>query len=398
MRLDFDESDRAFRDEVRAFFAECVPPFSGERVRAGLRLEPDEIVAYQRRLAAHGWGAPTWPVEYGGTGWTHSQLYIFESEAARAGAPVQFHQGLELIGPIIFTYGSQEQKARYLPRIIAAEDWWCQGYSEPGAGSDLASLRSTAVRDGDHYIVTGQKMWTSYAHVATHMFTLVRTSGGERRQDGISLLLIDMRTPGIKIRPVLTLDERHHTNEVFLDEVRVPIAARVGEEGKGWSYGKVLLDRERGVAAATALRLSQQLRGIREAAARPRAGRVPLLQESGFRSRLAQLEIEVLATEAMVMRLMADAHRGKDSGPRASMLKLRWSELLQRCMQLWVEVLGFEAARYRSLDEGEYVSTDMPHAMEGALYSRVTSIYGGASEIQRNIIARRALGLGSGVA
>ena len=394
MRLDFDATECAFREEVRSFFSDRGPRFPRERVRAGLRPEPNGIIAYQRALAQRGWGAPTWPVEYGGTGWTPTQLYIFESEAARAGAPVQFHQGLELVGPIIFTYGCEEQKARYLPRIISADDWWCQGYSEPGAGSDLASLRTSAVRDGSDYVVTGQKMWTSYAHIASHMFALVRTSVAERRQDGISLLLIDMHSPGIRIQPIRTLDERHHVNEVFLDEVRVPIANCVGEEGKGWTYGKVLLDRERGVAAANALRLSQQLRAIEDAAARARRpGGEPLIRESTFRSRLAQLQIEVIAIEAMVMRLMADAQHGGDSGPRASMLKVRWSELLQQCMQLWLETLGYEAAQFRSLDDSTEFPQDMPFVMEGALYSRVTSIYGGASEIQRNIIARRALGL-----
>lgn len=394
MNLDLDPTDAGFRDEVRAFFTENVPPSWRTRVRAGLRLEPDELIDYQRRLVARGWGAPTWPAEYGGTGWTPTQLYIFESEASRADAPAQFHQGLELIGPIIFTYGSVEQKARYLPRIIRADDWWCQGYSEPGAGSDLASLRTRAVRDGDHYVVNGQKMWTSYAHVASHMFALVRTSVQERKQDGISLLLIDMRTPGIKVRPVVTLDEKHHTNEVFLDDVRVPVANLVGEEGKGWSYGKVLLDRERGVGAANALRLSQQLRAVREAACRTKIGDKALIDDPSFRSKIAQTEIETIAVETMVMRLMADAAAGKDSGPRASMLKLRWSELLQRSTELWIEALGVNAAVYRPLDVGAgRCPADMPYAMQGALYARVTSIYGGSSEIQRNIIARRLLGL-----
>jgi alkylation response protein AidB-like acyl-CoA dehydrogenase len=394
MNLDLDPAALALRAEAREFFADNVASSWRTRVRAGLRLEPAELINYQRRLAARGWGAPTWPKIHGGTGWTPTQLYVFESEASRADAPPQFHQGLELIGPLIFTYGSPEQKARFLPRIIQAEDWWCQGYSEPGAGSDLASLRTRAVRDGDHYVVNGQKTWTSYAHVATHMFTLVRTSVEERKQAGISLLLIDMKAPGISVRPIATLDGKHHVNEVFLDDVRVPVTDLLGEEGKGWSYGKVLLDRERGVGAANALRLSQQLRAVREAAGRTTIGGKPLLQESSFRERLAQVEIEAIAIENMVMRLMADAAAGKDSGPRASMLKLRWSELLQQSLELWTEALGANASSFGEIEGvNAELPADMPYAMQGALYSRVTTIYGGSSEIQRNIVARRLLGL-----
>ena len=393
MNLDLAPAERAFRDEVRAFFAEAIPDDWKTTVRAGLRLPPETLTAYQRQLAERGWGAPTWPVEYGGTGWSPAQLHIFWSEAAAADAPSQFHQGLELIGPIIFTYGSQAQKDFYLPRIITGEDWWCQGYSEPGAGSDLAAIRTRADRDGDHYVLNGQKMWTSYAHVATRMFALARTSVEERRQQGISLLLVDMDTPGLRVRPIETLDEKHHTNEVFLDDVRVPIANLVGEEGQGWGYGKVLLDRERMVAAATALFLPQTLRGVRGAAARRRIGRSTLLEQPGFKSKLAQVEIEALALQAMVMRLMSDAAAGADSGPRGSMVKLRWSELTQQATALWVEALGPDAQHFAALDEEGVPPQDMPLAMQGALYSRVTSIYGGSSEIQRNIIARRALGL-----
>jgi alkylation response protein AidB-like acyl-CoA dehydrogenase len=394
MNLDPDDTECAFRDEVRSFFANPLPASWRARVRAGIRLEPAEYIAYQKSLAARGWGAPTWPLEFGGTGWTATQLYIFESEASRADAPAQFHQGLELIGPILFTYGSAEQKAKYLPRIISADDWWCQGYSEPGAGSDLASLSTRAIREGDSYVITGQKMWTSYAHVASHMFVLARTSVEKRKQSGISLLLVDMATPGITVRPIDSLDERHHVNEVFLDEVRVPAGNLVGEEGNGWSYAKALLDRERGVTAANALRLSQQLRAVREAALRARSGGRLLIEDPSFRAKLAQLEIETISIETTVMRMMAQARTGPDSGPSSSMIKLRWSELLQRVTELWVEALGYDAAAFRPLDEGSMdFPADMPHAVQSALYARVTSIYGGSSEIQRNIIARRWLGL-----
>lgn len=392
MNLDDTPADRAFRAEVRAFFADAIPERLRALVRTGVRLEPAEYVAYQKLLAARGWGAPTWPAAHGGTGWSPTQYYIFESESAAADAPQQFHQGLELIGPILFTYGSEAQKRRYLPPIISGDDWWCQGYSEPGAGSDLAALKTRAVRDGDHYVVTGQKIWTSYAHAATRMFCLVRTEVRPRRQEGISLLLIDMKAPGVRVRPIITLDERHHVNEVFLDEVRVPVEYLVGEEGKGWNYGKVLLDRERGLASALGLRLGQYLRVVRQRAATTMAGGRPLLESAPFRDKLAQVEIEMLALEYMGLRTLADTVAGVDSGPRASMLKIRWSELIQRVTELWVEAAGYDAAFYAPLG-GAALPGDMPFPVASYLHARVTTIYGGANEVQRNIIARRSLGL-----
>jgi len=392
MNLDFTAAEEAFRQEVRAFFTENVTDDLRAIVRTGMRPDPHVIQAWQARMHARGWGAPTWPVEYGGTGWTPTQYYIYETEAARAYAPPQPHQGLELIGPIIFTYGSPEQKAKYLPRIVAGEAWWCQGYSEPGAGSDLASLKTRAVRDGAHWVVNGQKIWTSYAQAATNIFCLVRTEVKPRKQEGISLLLIDMDTPGIRVRPIITLDERHHVNEVFLDDVRVPAENLVGEEGKGWGYGKVLLDRERGISAAGGLRLAQFVRVVKDRAAAVKASGSPLLAQPEFRAKLAQLEIEMLALEGMSLRTLADTEAGVDSGPRGSMLKIRWSELIQRITALWAEALGTDAALMEPLG-GVEAADDMPHAMAAYLHMRVTTIYGGANEVQRNIIARRALGL-----
>jgi alkylation response protein AidB-like acyl-CoA dehydrogenase len=392
MNLDFTAAEEEFRQEVRAFFTENVTEELRAIVRTGMRPDPHVIQAWQRRMHARGWGAPTWPVEYGGTGWTPTQYYIYETEAARAYAPPQPHQGLELIGPIIFTYGSPEQKAKYLPRIVAGDAWWCQGYSEPGAGSDLASLKTRAVRDGNHWVVNGQKIWTSYAQAATNIFCLVRTEVKSRKQEGISLLLIDMDTPGIRVRPIITLDERHHVNEVFLDDVRVPAENLVGEEGKGWGYGKVLLDRERGISAAGGLRLAQFVRVVKDRAAAVKASGSPLLAQPAFRAKLAQLEIEMLALEGMSLRTLADTEAGVDSGPRGSMLKIRWSELIQRITALWAAALGTDAALMEPLG-GVEAAADMPHAMAAYLHMRVTTIYGGANEVQRNIIARRALGL-----
>ncbi|WP_276718679.1 acyl-CoA dehydrogenase family protein [Pseudooceanicola nitratireducens] len=392
MQLDLGPEELAFRDEVRAFFSTGIPESWRHSVRAGLRLKPEDLIAYQKRLADQGWGAPTWPKEHGGTGWSPLQLIIFWSEAARADAPHQFHQGLELIGPIIFTYGTEEQKAYYLPRIIQAEDWWCQGYSEPGAGSDLAGLRSRAHRDGEDYVINGQKTWTSYAHVADQVFMLVRTSTEERRQQGISLLLAPMDTPGFTVSRISTMDEKYHTNELFMDNARVPAANLIGEEGRGWEYGKVLLDRERMVAAANVIFLSQSVRGIEAAARRRHVAGQPLIKDSSFAAKLAQYKIELMTLQTMVLRLMDDERRGVPSGPRGSMVKLRWSQILQAGTQLWVEAIGQRAAHFEALDGGP-MCEDMPQALQGALYSRVTSIYGGTSEIQHNIIARRALGL-----
>jgi alkylation response protein AidB-like acyl-CoA dehydrogenase len=391
MHLDFTAEELAFRDEVREFFNDSIPESWKIPTRVGLRISPENLIAYQRRLTERGWGAPTWPKEYGGTGWSPAQLFIFWSEAARADAPMQYHQGLELIGPIIYTYGSHAQKDYYLPRIINSDDWWCQGYSEPDAGSDLAALRTRADRDGDHYVLNGQKTWTSYAHIAQQMFVLARTSKEPRRQDGISLLLVPMDRPGIRVSKIDSMDEKYHVNEVFLDDVRVPVGNLIGEEGKGWTYGKVLLDRERMVAACNAIFLSQLSRAIRKAAERTMGG-VALIDRPIVAAKIGQFEIEVAALRAMVLRLMDDAARGADSGPRGSMVKLRWSQLIQAGTQLLLGAIGPEAAHFEGID-GVAASADIHYALQGALNSRVTTIYGGASEVQHNIIARRALGL-----
>jgi alkylation response protein AidB-like acyl-CoA dehydrogenase len=326
MSQEVTDAQSGFRAELRAFFREAVPADLRRRLRSGLRPTPSEWTQWQGVMFHRGWGAPTWPLEYGGTGWTAQQLYVFEEEAANSDSPVQFHQGLELIGPILFTYGTLEQKAYYLPRILTGEDWWCQGYSEPNAGSDLAALRTSAIRDGEHYRVNGQKLWTSFAQDAGMMFCLVRTEASASKQHGISLLLIDMKTPGIRIRPIRTLDEHYHVNEVFLDDVCVPLGNLVGEEGKGWTYGKVLLKRERGMTAILGLRLARQLEWIMELAGQTPFGGGTLRDDPIFMHKLAQLQIEVIALDTMGQRTVADVMAGIDSGLRGSMLKVRWSE------------------------------------------------------------------------
>ena len=395
MSLAFNQRDDAFRQEVRRFFAANIPEAMRAGARSGRRPTVAEWRALQTILYKNGWGAPSWPREHGGTGWSPTQLYIFEQEAAAADVPPPYHQGLENIGPIIFTYGSPAQKQRFLPRIVSGEDWWTQGYSEPGAGSDLASLRTRAVRDGDHYVVNGQKLWTSYAHVADYIFCLVRTDPNAKKQGGISLLLIDLKTPGIRIRPVKTLDERHHVNEVFFEDARVPLDSLLGEEGRGWGYGKVLLDRERGITAMLNLRVARQLDYVRAQAMRMRKAGRPLADDPAFRDKLAQIEIELIALEHLGLRIVSNTVAGVDSGVLSSMVKVRWSELLQRTTELWVEVLGYDAALFVS-DSGDTnaaLPSDMPGPMLSYLYGRVTTIYAGSNEIQRNIIARRSLGL-----
>lgn len=395
MILKLSPQEQAFCAEVRAFCAEALTDDIRARVRCGMRPTPEQWVYWQKALHRKGWGAPTWPRDAGGTGWSSRQVYLFEREVAQADGPPQFHQGLELIGPIIHAYGSQELKERYLPRILSFDDWWCQGYSEPGAGSDLASLRTRAERHGDHYVVNGQKLWTSHAQHATMMFCLVRTGREDRKQSGISLLLIDMKTPGIRVRPIRTLDEQHHVNEVFLDDVRVPVGNLVGEEGKGWSYGKVLLDRERSITVPYGPRLLVLLEYVRQRARATPDGDRSLLDSPVFKHKLAQLEIELLALQSMGLRTLADVESGVDSGPRGSIMKIRWSELLQRATELWVEALGPDAAHFavEGHEPGEQPALEDCGPMLGYLYARVTSIYGGSNEIQRNIIARRALGL-----
>ncbi len=373
MNLDLAPEDREFQQEVRDFFANSIPEDWKKTVRAGLRLSPDNLVAYQRRLAKRGWGAPTWPKEYGGTGWTPQQLHIFWSEASAADAPAQFHQGLELIGPIIFTYGSQAQKDFYLPRIISGEDWWCQGYSEPGAGSDLAALRTRADRDGDDYIVNGHKMWTSYAHVADRMFILARTSNEGRRQQGISLMLVDMDTPGIRISPIHTLAGDHELNQVFFDDVRVPQANRLGEENDGWSVAKHLLAFERGGVYAPAL--VARLREVERACP----------DDPVLRQKIARQAVSLEALQAIELKAL------RKEGPTAmypSILKVLGTEASQAIDVLACDILGTPGWRARADDLPDDIAVTVPRYLN----NRAASIYAGSNEIQRDIIAKMMLG------
>jgi alkylation response protein AidB-like acyl-CoA dehydrogenase len=396
MDLNYTSDDLAFRDQVRAFLEAELPQDLQHKVLNHLRLSKDDYVRWHRILARQGWVAPGWPKEYGGPGWTAAQRHIFEEECARAGTPPIMPFGVNMVAPVIMAFGSQAQKDHYLPRILSCEDWWCQGYSEPGAGSDLASLKTTAVRDGDYYIVNGQKTWTTLAQHADMIFCLVRTDTGVRKQEGISFLLIDMKTPGITVRPIIMLDEDHEVNEVFFDKVRVPVANLVGEENRGWTYAKYLLGHERtGIAAVG--RSKRELARLKRMAGREQKNGRPLIADPLFGAKVAELEIELMALETTVLRVLAQAH--KAPGPEASVLKVRGTEIQQRLTELIVEAAGpmalpfdeayLEGETEHSAFDDDFAAPLLPHYFN----YRKTSIYGGSNEIQRNIISQMILGL-----
>jgi len=384
----------AFRHEVREFVRGALPEDLRERVRRGYtQLDKADHTLWQKRLHARGWGAPAWPVAYGGTGWTPAQRQVFEDECARLGCPRTQPQGVKMIGPLLCAFGTEAQKRRFLPPILSADEWWCQGYSEPGAGSDLAALSTRAVLEGDHYRVSGQKVWTSLAHWADWMFCLVRTDASGRRQDGITFLLIDMRSAGITLKPIRTLDLAHHTNEVFLDDVRVPVANRVGDEGRGWTYAKALLAHER-TGIAELGRARERLERLKRIAADPRVNGGRLIEDGAFRAQVALLEVEITAAEATTVRLLE-----READPAlSSVLKLRGSEIAQRLSRLNVEALGPHALRF-DLDRatsapgaGDPLPSDAIGRVPEYLVWRSITIAGGSSEIQRNIIAKQAFG------
>jgi alkylation response protein AidB-like acyl-CoA dehydrogenase len=396
MDLTYTGDDLAFRDQVRAFLEAELPADLRHKVRNHLRLHKDDYVRWHRILARQGWAAPGWPREYGGPGWTPVQRHIFEEECARAGTPPVLPFGVNMVAPVIMAFGSQAQKDYYLPRILSCEDWWCQGYSEPGAGSDLASLKTTATRDGDHYIVNGQKTWTTLAQHADMIFCLVRTDPTVRKQEGISFLLIDMHAPGVTVRPIIMLDEDHEVNEVFFDNVRVPVENLVGEENRGWTYAKYLLGHERtGIAAVG--RSKRELARLKALALREQKDGRPLLHDPLFAAKVADLEIELMALEMTVLRVLAQAD--KAPGPEASVLKVRGTEIQQRLSELMVEAAGplalpfdpayLEGEREHSIIDDDFAAPLLPHYFN----FRKTSIYGGSNEIQRNIISQMILGL-----
>jgi alkylation response protein AidB-like acyl-CoA dehydrogenase len=390
-----DDEMRRFRSEVRATCERILPPDIRSKVELGLHLDKSDYVRWEKLLAAQGWLVGHWPKEFGGLGWTPLQRYVFLEETARAGAPKTTPFGVNYVGPVIFKYGSEEQKRWFLPAIRSVDCWWAQGYSEPGAGSDLAALTTRAVKEGDSYRVSGQKTWTTAAHWADMMFCLVRTSNTGKPQEGISFLLIDMKSPGIHIRPILTMDLCHDLNEVFLDDVRVPVVNRVGGEGDGWSYGKFLLSNERmttigavGYAKGMLGRLSQLALRVRE------AGR-PIAERPSFVRRRAELEVSLTVLEAMCVKQAQAAAAGATPGVEASILKLRSTQLTQAIAQATVDILMRVGLPYDpAVLGGDAVEDEMNSTglLRRHLIGRAATIFGGAAEVQKNIIAKAALG------
>ncbi|KRC77442.1 pimeloyl-CoA dehydrogenase large subunit [Achromobacter sp. Root83] len=396
MNLTWTPEERQFREEVRAFAAAKLPDDIRAKVLRHQRLERDDYVRWHNILTDQGWGAPNWPVEHGGTGWNALQRLIFEVECFKAGAPRLLPFGLSMIGPVLMKYGSADQQARLLPRMLRVEDWWCQGYSEPGSGSDLASLKTRAVRDGDDYVVNGQKTWTTLAQYADWMFCLARTDPDARAQRGISMLLLDMRSPGVTVRPIRTLDGGHDVNEVWLEDVRVPAANLVGEENQGWTYAKYLLGHERtGIAGLG--HCHRELGILKTMAARAQSHGRPLLADSRLRDRISRIEVDIMALEMLLLRV-ASSNDGAP-GPEASVLKIRGSEIQQDLAMLQMEIAGPDAWPYDPdwLQAGNDFHGPGPEmaAAAGAGYAdmRKTSIYGGTTEVQKGIIARLVLGL-----
>jgi alkylation response protein AidB-like acyl-CoA dehydrogenase len=376
MDLNYSPEELAFRDEVRSWLRAHLPATLRDKVEDYEHLSKDDLLGWHRILAKKGWVAPAWPQEWGGTGWNVVQRYIFEEELGFAGSPPLIPFGLSMCGPVLLRFGSDAQKKRFLPRIYNGDDFWCQGYSEPGSGSDLASLKTKAVRQGDHYVVNGQKIWTTLAHYADWIFCLVRTDpSSAKRQEGISFLLMDMRTPGITVRPLILMDGAHEVNEVFFDDVKVPTENLVHEEGKGWTVAKYLLGYER-MNTGRIGESKRQLRRLKEYAA-------PMMDDLRWRDRLSRLEVELMALEITNLRFLDRMRRtGQPPGADVSMLKIKGTEIQQGLTELM-------------MDATDPASSDplATAVRKRYLSMRKTTIYAGSNEIQRNIIAKMTLGL-----
>ncbi|MER8576793.1 acyl-CoA dehydrogenase family protein [Mesorhizobium sp. M1409] len=398
MELAFMEEERTFREEVRQLLRDNIPLETRRKLVEGRRLSKAEIAVGTRVL--HKRGVPGWPKEYGGAGWSPFQQYIFEEEVQAFPAQMTFGFGASLVGPVIYTFGSEIQKNHFLPRIVNAEDWWCQGFSEPGAGSDLASIKTRAVRDGDHYVVNGQKTWTTGAQHADWIFCLVRTNTNVKKQEGISFLLIGMNTPGVVVRPIKLIDGSYEVNEVFFTDVHVPIVNLVGEENKGWTYAKFLLGNERFGDAGVGP-TKERIQRAKDLAAQCYVGGKRLIDQTAFREKVAAIEVELKAIEITQLRAVFNASRRQDGwqDPAGSILKLKGSEIEQAAALLLMDVIGPYSLREYSEQPAD--SADQWLAgPDGArlaapiyFFSRAATIYSGSSEIQKNIIARAILGL-----
>ncbi len=399
MNADFTAEDLAFQEEVRGFLENEFPAEYRAKIDANKRLSKEEVVNWQKILYRKGWAAPSWPQEYGGTGWTQIQRHIFATEMGLIGAPDPVPFGMKMVAPIIMAYGNDEQKARFLPDILESNVWWCQGYSEPNAGSDLASLKTTAVRDGDHYIVNGAKTWNTYGQYADWIFCLVRTDNTVKKQEGISFLLIDMKSPGVSLKPIYLLDGHAEVNEVFFDDVKVPAENLIGEENKGWTYAKVLLTHERTNISGVP-RGKRRLRALKHLASETDDGfGNSMMENQTFRNRVADIEIELKALEYAELRTLASISAGKAPGPESSILKIVGTELAQRIDEIFMDLAAYHCLPFvpEQFEDG-FQGTSLGPGNSAAFAltyfnNRKASIYGGSNEIQRNIICKAVLGL-----
>jgi alkylation response protein AidB-like acyl-CoA dehydrogenase len=400
MNVNFSGEELAFQEEVRTFLNEKYPADIRRKQDSGIPLSRDDSIRWQKILYEQGWAAVNWPEEYGGTGWTPVQKYIFDQEMGAVNAPDFVPFGMKMVGPIIYTFGSDQQKARFLPDILSSDVWWCQGYSEPGSGSDLASLKTRAERAGNHYVVNGTKTWTTLAQYADWIFCLVRTSSDvARRQEGISFLLIDMKAPGVTVKPIMTIDGSREVNEVHFENVNVPVENRIGEEGKGWTYAKVLLQHER-TGMATVSRSEYRLKQLKTDSGLSAHGGAALMDDADFVRKIAAVEIELKALEYTELRTLAAVAVGKAPGPESSLLKIKGTVVQQMLDELFLEAAGYYALPYvpdqYDLDYPEAERIGIGAETKSSLKyfnNRKASIYGGSNEIQKNIVAKHVLGL-----
>lgn len=399
MNADFTAEELQFESEVRDFLQNEFPAEYRAKIDAGIRLSKEELINWQKILYKKGWAAPNWPVEHGGTGWTATQKHIFATEMGLIGAPEPIPFGMKMVAPVIMAYGSDEQKQRFLPDILESNVWWCQGYSEPNSGSDLASLKTSAVRDGDEYVVNGSKTWNTYGQYADWIFCLVRTDNSVKKQEGISFLLIDMKSPGITLKPIVLLDGHPEVNEVFFDDVRVPANNLIGEENKGWTYAKVLLTHERTNISGVP-RGKRRLAALKRIAANTDDGfGGTMLENAAFKTKLAEVEIELQALEYSELRTLAALSVGKAPGPESSILKIVGTELAQEMDEMFVDLaayhcLPFVPEQFEDGFQGQPVGVgNSASAALTYFNNRKLSIFGGSNEIQRNIISKAVLGL-----
>ncbi|SED12952.1 hypothetical protein SAMN05216178_6353 [Pseudomonas saponiphila] len=395
MDLSFTPQEEAFRDQVRSFLAERLPTALSDKVAAGERLSKADMEQWHALLNARGWLANHWPEAFGGPGWSPVEKFIFELECGLANAPRIVPFGVNMLGPVLIKYGTPQQQDYWLPRILDGRHWWCQGYSEPGAGSDLAAVKTTAVRDGDHYVVNGQKTWTTLGQHANMIFCLVRTDREAKPQEGISFLLIDMASPGVEVRPIITLEGDHEINEVFFTDVRVPVANRVGEENKGWTCAKYLLTYERTNIAGVGLSMAALQRLKRVAAQRTRHGR-PLLEDPQFAARLARVEIDLENMKTTNLRVIAAVAGGGAPGAESSMLKICGTQIRQELTALLRRAMGPAARVMAAQEQADALDLGPAFASSAAAQyfnNRKLSIFGGSNEIQKNIISKMILGL-----